>query len=547
VTKAGEAEEWDTLLALCAPALEYDDRRRGLRTSGDLEMCLTSWRYIFSRGSRPACTLLATSGDRLALYRMRWTGADDQPAYEVDTLSLTEVDAEGRIVARIIFDPDDRRAANLELVERLARSAGRSVSPLLEWRRGLITGDLERIRAVLPDDFVYHDHRRSGAGRLETADAYLAWTRSLFEQCPDAISEPLYEVASGNHGILTVSHAFGTLPEGGSFESVFVNLIRLERGRPVAAEIFELEDLDVARARFAPLRPDATRIPPNAASRARDRTRDASAARDWPALRALVSDDFVFDDRSKRALVTGGVELWIESMKQFVGPGTGYGRELVGTYGERIALDRLARGGETDDGIRWESDRLRLTEVDAQGRIRASINYDDDDRSAAFDEAHARFVAGEAGAAPAQTAILALDRALMRRDWLAFRACLADDLVYRDHRKLGLGTLACNELVAAVRVHRELASDLRTETHRLLAWNRHGCLAVMHQYGTVPDGGPFENVFLRLIVADGDQVRHFETFDVADADRALARFEELCAEGNRPDDTMCRGQRPRTS
>jgi ketosteroid isomerase-like protein len=483
-----------------------------------------------SPGARRATrTLLATSGDRLALHRDLWSGAEDRTPFEIEDLSLTEVDAEGRIVARLFFAPDDRRAANLEVVERLTRSAGRWVSPLLEWRR-LIAGDLERIRAVLPDDFVYDDHRRSGAGRLETADAYLAWTRSLFEQCPDAISEPMYEVASGNHGILTVSHAFGTLPEGGSFESVFVNLIRLERGRPVAVEIFELEDLDVARARFEALRPDATRIAPNAASRARDRTREASAARDWPALRALVSDDFVFDDRSKRALVTGGVELWIESMKQFAGPGTGYERELVATLGERIALDRLAWAGETDDGIRWEADRLRLTEVDAEGRIRASINFDDDDRRAAFDEAHARFVSGEAVSAPAQTVMLTLDRALARRDWPTFRACLADDLVYRDHRKLGLGTLGCDELVAAVRVHRDLATDLRTEKHRLIAWNRHGCVAVMHQYGTVPGGGPFENVFLRMIVADGDRVRHFETFDVADADQALARFEDLCAD-----------------
>lgn len=57
----------------------------------------------------------------------------------------------------------------------------------------------------------------------------------------------------------------------------------------------------------------------------------------------------------------------------------------------------------------------------------------------------------------------------------------------------------------------------------------------MPQYGTVPDGGPFENVFLRMIVADDDRIRHFETFDVADADadQALARFGELCAEGAR--------------
>src|SRR5262249_60983044 len=76
----------------------------------------------------------------------------------------------------------------------------------------------------------------------------------------------------------------------------------------------------------------------------------------------------------------------------------------------------------------------------------------------------------------------------------------------------------------------DLAGDLRTETHHLLGWNRQGCVAVMYQYGTVPNGGPFENLFLRVIVADRDRVQHFETFDVADADQAIARFEELCAE-----------------
>jgi hypothetical protein len=34
-------------------------------------------------------------------------------------------------------------------------------------------------------------------------------------------------------------------------------------------------------------------------------------------------------------------------------------------------------------------------------------------------------------------------------------------------------------------------------------------------------------------VGDGDRVRHFETFDVADADQALARFARLSAEAHR--------------
>jgi hypothetical protein len=33
---------------------------------------------------------------------------------------------------------------------------------------------------------------------------------------------------------------------------------------------------------------------------------------------------------------------------------------------------------------------------------------------------------------------------------------------------------------------------------------------------------------ISLLVTDGDRIRHAEVFDVADLERALARFEELC-------------------
>jgi hypothetical protein len=42
-------------------------------------------------------------------------------------------------------------------------------------------------------------------------------------------------------------------------------------------------------------------------------------------------------------------------------------------------------------------------------------------------------------------------------------------------------------------------------------------------------GGPFESVMLSVLVTAGDRIRHLEVFDVADAERAVARFEELCA------------------
>ena len=102
-------------------------------------------------------TLLATAGDRLALERVFWE-AKDGAAFEAETLSLWEVDAEGRIVAAISFDPDDRRAAAAEM---LARDPHPDAI-----KRAMSDHDLDRLRAELPDDFVLNDHRRTGLGQL---------------------------------------------------------------------------------------------------------------------------------------------------------------------------------------------------------------------------------------------------------------------------------------------------------------------------------------------------------------------------------------------
>jgi hypothetical protein len=68
------------------------------------------------------------------------------------------------------------------------------------------------------------------------------------------------------------------------------------------------------------------------------------------------------------------------------------------------------------------------------------------------------------------------------------------------------------------------------ETVRILAWNRCGRVDVSRHFGTVRDGGTFENIFIRVVLTEGDCIQRNDTFDLADADRALARFEELCAD-----------------
>jgi hypothetical protein len=78
-------------------------------------------------------------------------------------------------------------------------------------------------------------------------------------------------------------------------------------------------------------------------------------------------------------------------------------------------------------------------------------------------------------------------------------------------------------------VQADLAPDVGVETLWIIAWNRHGRVESSRVFGTLRDGGPFENLLLRVLVTDDDCIQHFDSFDVGDADRAVARFEELCA------------------
>ena len=105
----------------------------------------------------------------------------------------------------------------------------------------------------------------------------------------------------------------------------------------------------------------------------------------------------------------------------------------------------------------------------------------------------------------------------------------AHDAVVHDHRTLGvMGALSGNDWIESRRVLAELAPDVGEETLWILAWNRRGRVSVGRLFGVARDGGPFENLFVGVYLTDGDRIERYEFFDVGDADRGIARFEELC-------------------
>jgi len=110
------------------------------------------------------------------------------------------------------------------------------------------------------------------------------------------------------------------------------------------------------------------------------------------------------------------------------------------------------------------------------------------------------------------------------------RECLADDAVICDRRALGIMVeIGRDQWIDSLRALADLAPDAAIEVFRILAWNRHGRVSLSRVYGSMKDAGPFENVFVGVYLTDRERIQRYEFFDVGDTDRALARFEELCA------------------
>ena len=63
---------------------------------------------------------------------------------------------------------------------------------------------------------------------------------------------------------------------------------------------------------------------------------------------------------------------------------------------------------------------------------------------------------------------------------------------------------------------------------RILAWNRQGLVAVVRRFGTLRDGGPFENFLLSLSLSEGERVSRQEVFEVSDVEHLTTWQMKVC-------------------
>src|SRR5262249_15613982 len=156
------AVDWDALRASCAPDMVFEDRQGFARLCGDREMMIASLRERIASDARPERQLLGTAGQRIAITRMLWTGGPPDGRFEIDDLTVIEVDAAGVIVATILFGPRDDRAAQREAWARWAAidpAAGAVTTAFDAVLDAANDHDLPRYRALFADELVVEDHR----------------------------------------------------------------------------------------------------------------------------------------------------------------------------------------------------------------------------------------------------------------------------------------------------------------------------------------------------------------------------------------------------
>jgi hypothetical protein len=233
------------------------DRRPLIRLELDRDEWLASYRQMVEMTSGFAWEVLATRGERLGMMRIRWEGADASTGpSEIESLAIVEVDGNGDAVAVVEFDPDDLAAAHAELDERYAageaRAHGRVAVAMGAFERAVAVRDWDALHALLSPDLVVNDHRPLGWETLHGPAMYVASLKSLVDLAPD-VRLRTDHMSVSDRGALFVNTWVGTR-EGGAFEAPRAVVVEFDvDGRIRGMDFYDPEQLDAARARFAPV------------------------------------------------------------------------------------------------------------------------------------------------------------------------------------------------------------------------------------------------------------------------------------------------------
>lgn len=297
-TRVGEAflaRDFEALAQLYAGDCVADDRRTGLGyvTEGR-DALFRQLRSMVDLGvDRQLAELLAIRGDRLALHRMVMGGSKDS-SFEVESLFVSEIGADGRIVAAVTFDAGDLEGALTELEHRFLTGEGVGQAPWLSLTMpGIVLAHARRdwdvVRRMYDEGVVLVDHRPAGIAEVRGADAVVDYHRTMVGVASAHREMIRHQLAIGDRVTLSVLVTGGEGEAGYEIVSLLVTVHRRD-GRVRRLELFPLDAEDDARARFAALDAGLRAVDVH------DVVVGALNGRDWDTLRAQLADGFAFAD-----------------------------------------------------------------------------------------------------------------------------------------------------------------------------------------------------------------------------------------------------------
>ena len=390
--------DWSAIAHMLAETVYTDDRRRpinsGLRRGPDALIAEMS--ALADVGIDITSEAVATRGEHLVLSRLRTVGRDQgHDGFGSVDLDVLEVGADGRGLARVVFNLNDFEAAIAELDARYL--AGEAATYARTW--SAITRAYNAIsRREFPPttpDWVSIDHRQ---GRAFAPGEMIPYVHAAWDVTPHAsiYIETVHRLA--HRGAVVTNAMTASSQERFDAEWREVFLLEFKGDKLDRCELFDEADLDKAIERFDELARPAQQFT-NAAVRATERLRTCFRTRDWSGLADVLAEDIVADDR--RRVVGLGLRQGREVNVADIRVGAEIGTQditstIVATRGDRLSLDRARYSMHDQQLDALSMELLRLVEVDDSGRMSACLMLDADEFDGALAELDARYLAGEA-------------------------------------------------------------------------------------------------------------------------------------------------------
>ena len=532
------AKAWDDLSSCFHPEIVDVDHRAGLRSEliGRDAMTRSISESYGIRTFDLEITLLETRSNAGVL-RSRFFGPGDDEAGPWESERFCFYALDGESFSRFeLYDLADRDAAFARLHETgdagIRSAPGTDARHRLAWERfrpPILAKDWVAFGANLNDDIVHLDLRSGLRSEFRGRETYVRVMRESFgARAVDYSVEIL--ATRGNAGV-SRSKFMGTGDElGGPFEADRIAFFVLDSDdRFMRFELYDESALDEALSRLDEYeRAERVRTPDGVDPRHPrwfQRFAEAVAARDWTAMGAQLTDDFVWNDiRRGIAARLDGRDESVRVIRESYGTrAPEYEVEILAVRGD-VGVCRSRWWGRGDDlGGPWETQRLNVYILDGE-----AMRYIDILDLEELDDAYARLDA-YAAHSPVRVISGRFMDAYNSRDWPALEQVISDDFILVDHRPLGWGTsTGYASFFERLQIGVDAAPDARVYVQ---SWRRETptCgLFCMPMRGHVSEGGgDFELDRLVIAVTENDRLTRMELFDLDDEDAAAERFEQL--------------------